>query len=822
MSGPNEDDAVAWSLGRYTLYGEIAAGGMATVHIGRLTGAVGFAKLVAIKRMHPQFAKDEDFVAMFLDEARVATRIRHPNVVQMLDVLTEQGEMFIVMEYIHGDALSRLLRVLRAKREAVPPRIAISICAAALHGLHAAHEARNERGEPLGIIHRDVSPQNILVGTDGIARVIDFGVAKAAGQVHLTRDGEMKGKLVYMAPEQFAGDAVTRQSDIYAMAIVLWESLTGRLMFDSADSAITARARGHRPDPPSLTATDLPRAVDAIVLKGLDDTAANRWATAREMALALEDTVAMATPAQIGAWVEQVAERSLAERQARIDEIELRGADEIQSARELVDELRSERSVVSAARPASTARPAPPLPLAQRATRPPPSATPAPARAMPPRPLPPPMSLDPWALPPLPRDSGDATPELPQLPMSLAAPAIPTELAKPARTRVEESGGRGRGGLFALALLVAALAALVFWVPGLVKKNYVAAAAANGASLSIDDVELFADPGSIDLVGVTLSSGDLPGVSARAKRVQLKLDGKLDAKTLLIHDADVTIDASFAALQEGLDRLAARQSTNGRLHLPSTLAHAQLESMHLVWTQPFGAGTRAEAKGINLEMSQSAEAANGDNFALTPALVSITTPLGPVGPWVMDARRAEGKLKARVSFDAKAPQTAGLDVATAPGTAAVDLHLMHASAASLGLDPTLFGARPGDPVNLDIDLRARLESQKLDASIDLRVVGWRAAGGPPATFALSGTARGDISRPIDLGSARIALGGASAPLTGKLTAQLGGVALAGSAAAPVSCEGGAPLATVALVADSRDLARFGLGLSRGCGKNALK
>src|SRR6185312_3848506 len=146
---PVEDHA-AWTVGRYTVHGELASGGMATVHIGRMGAAGGFAKLVAIKRMHPQFAKDPDFLAMFLDEARLATRIRHPNVVQPLDVIVENGEVLLVMEYIHGDALSRINRVLRPQNERIPLRISVAIMAGVLHGLHAAHEAKSERGEPLG------------------------------------------------------------------------------------------------------------------------------------------------------------------------------------------------------------------------------------------------------------------------------------------------------------------------------------------------------------------------------------------------------------------------------------------------------------------------------------------------------------------------------------------------------------------------------------------------------------------------------------------------------------------------------------------------
>src|ERR1035437_3672665 len=150
-------------VGRYALYGEIASGGMATVHFGRLLGPVGFSRTVAIKRLHPQFAKDPEFVTMFLDEARLASRIRHPNVARTLDVVALEGELFLVMDYVEGEALSRLLRTCRARGTPVPPKVAAAIVCGVLHGLHAAHEAKSERGEPLGIVHRDVSPQNVLV-----------------------------------------------------------------------------------------------------------------------------------------------------------------------------------------------------------------------------------------------------------------------------------------------------------------------------------------------------------------------------------------------------------------------------------------------------------------------------------------------------------------------------------------------------------------------------------------------------------------------------------------------------------------------------------
>ncbi|HEX7603641.1 MAG TPA: serine/threonine-protein kinase, partial [Polyangiaceae bacterium] len=167
-------------LGRYALHAEIAAGGMATVYLGRLHGAVGFGRTVAIKRLHPHLAKDPEFVSMFLDEAHLAARVQHPNVVPTLDVVTSDRELFLVLEYVRGESFSALIRAARAAGQTLPIPVVVAVVVGLLNGLHAAHEATDEQGKPLGIVHRDVSPQNVLVGADGVARVLDFGVAKAA------------------------------------------------------------------------------------------------------------------------------------------------------------------------------------------------------------------------------------------------------------------------------------------------------------------------------------------------------------------------------------------------------------------------------------------------------------------------------------------------------------------------------------------------------------------------------------------------------------------------------------------------------------------
>jgi len=319
----NDDRPSERNIGRYAMCAEIAAGGMATVHLGKLLGPVGFSRIVAIKALHPQFAKDPDFLSMFLDEARLAGRIRHPNVVSVFDVVSLQGELFLVMDYVPGETLARLARAARVQRERVPLPIALAIVAGALEGLHAAHEAADEFGKPLGIVHRDVSPQNILVGTDGAARILDFGVAKAVGRMQMTRGDQLKGKLAYMAPEQLLREPIDRGADIYAAAIVLWELLTQRRLFQGEDEVSTFKlALDAVIEPPSQVAPEVPALLDSIVLKGLARNRAERYATARDMARALEATGLLASAREVGDWVERIAHEELAARAARLAEVE--------------------------------------------------------------------------------------------------------------------------------------------------------------------------------------------------------------------------------------------------------------------------------------------------------------------------------------------------------------------------------------------------------------------------------------------------------------------------------------------------------------------
>lgn len=309
-------------VGRYALFDELAAGGMATVHLGRLLAANGEGRTVAVKRLHSQYTKDHEFCAMFMDEARVVTRIKHPNCVRTVDVVQDDKGLFLVMEYVHGESLSRLMRSARERKEPISPKLVATLLHGVLLGLHAAHEATAPDGAPLKVVHRDVSPQNIIVGVDGTAKVLDFGIAKAAGRMQTTREGQIKGKLAYMAPEQIRGQ-VDRRTDVFAAAVVLWEALASRRLHEGfKDVEIVTRVVQGKFVPPSTHAPGIAPELDQIVLKGLAADPRKRYLSAKDMAVDLESKVGLMSRSEIGAWVERLAKPVLDKRAAKVARME--------------------------------------------------------------------------------------------------------------------------------------------------------------------------------------------------------------------------------------------------------------------------------------------------------------------------------------------------------------------------------------------------------------------------------------------------------------------------------------------------------------------
>lgn len=314
-------------IGRYTLAAQIGAGGMASIYLGRQLGGAGFSRVVALKRLHPHYANEPDFVAMFLDEARLAARVRHPNVVETLDVVQDRDETMIVLEYIDGESLSMLAKKLHAEGSRLPMGMVVRVIGEVCCGLHAAHEARGPDGAPLGIVHRDVSPQNVLIATDGIARVADFGVAHARGRLSHTKSGQVKGKPAYMAPEQLAGADVTRGSDIYAVGVMLWELCAGRRAYEAPnEGALFARVLTGAIPRLEDVAPWVPHALVEVVERALQKDPSKRFATALEMSLALGRAAPIATQSDVALFVEHYAKDALSERRAVAGTLDLGAA----------------------------------------------------------------------------------------------------------------------------------------------------------------------------------------------------------------------------------------------------------------------------------------------------------------------------------------------------------------------------------------------------------------------------------------------------------------------------------------------------------------
>ncbi len=315
------------SFGRYLLYPAIARGGMATVHTARLVGAEGFTRLVAAKRLHPQFTDDPDFVTMFHDEACIASRIHHPNVVPVLDIVVSGNELILVQEYVHGVPLSQLMKVAQVSNEPIAIDVAIAVLTGVLAGLHGAHEVKDEGGSPLDIVHRDVSPANVMISVDGVPRLLDFGIAKARTSTHHTREGVFKGKLAYMAPEQLRMEGIDRTVDVYAAGVLAWELLVNRRVYDGRHELafVTAVMNGELPSVTAALAdardgiddarwSDLV-ALEQVVSRAMTIDSADRYATAEEMMRALHQVRASATSMAVAEWVRDAGADFLDKRQ---------------------------------------------------------------------------------------------------------------------------------------------------------------------------------------------------------------------------------------------------------------------------------------------------------------------------------------------------------------------------------------------------------------------------------------------------------------------------------------------------------------------------
>ncbi|MFO0572048.1 MAG: serine/threonine-protein kinase, partial [Polyangiaceae bacterium] len=322
-----DDEGVAHPdrVGRYVLLLPIASGGMGTVFLARTRGIGGFERDVALKLSHSHL-KSPEFTVALLDEVILAAGIRHPNVVSVLDVGEDPYGLFVVMEYVEGDSLSGVARRAKKAGKPLPVPIALRLMDDALGGLHAAHELLDADGNHAGLVHRDFSPQNILVGVDGLAKLTDFGVAKALGRLSQTTSGAIKGKVAYMSPEQARGDALDRRVDIWAAGVVTWELLTGTRLYKGIPDAVALlKIVSERPPRVRMLNSSIPAELDEVVAKALDPDLDTRLKTAdelaQELARAARQTVGMAERREVATLVKELLGPALASRRGKVKRI---------------------------------------------------------------------------------------------------------------------------------------------------------------------------------------------------------------------------------------------------------------------------------------------------------------------------------------------------------------------------------------------------------------------------------------------------------------------------------------------------------------------
>jgi serine/threonine protein kinase len=311
---------VGSQVGPYELAAEIGRGGMARLFVGRRRGPGGFSRRVAIKVLAPELAQIPEMVRMFLDEARLTAAIHHPNVVHVEELGEHAGLPYLVMEHIDGAPLVDVLRALAHSRRLPAADVSIAIAARIAEGLHAAHEITDELGRSLELVHRDVSPQNVLIDAHGEVKLIDFGVAKARDRLAQSRPGEAKGKLAYMSPEQLSGQPIDRRTDVFALGVVVWEMLTLRRLFARADDLTTILAiRSATIDPPSRFRDDLDPRLDWVIATALARALDERFTTTMALRCALlascREAIAIDASA-IAAFVREVAPDVLAQRRS--------------------------------------------------------------------------------------------------------------------------------------------------------------------------------------------------------------------------------------------------------------------------------------------------------------------------------------------------------------------------------------------------------------------------------------------------------------------------------------------------------------------------
>ncbi len=746
-------ERVVWG-GRYAIFDEIASGGMATVYLAaRLHVDTEVPRVVALKKLSAQFAKQPEFVAMFLDEAHLAARIRHPNVVATYECLRTDEGLGIVMDLVIGASLVSLARAGKGSMNLPPPLpITLAVITGALDGLHAAHQVSDDSGKLLNLVHRDVSPHNILVGRDGVARVIDFGIAKAKGRLQVTDVGVLKGKFAYMSPEQIAGRALDRRADVYSTGIVLWESLAGRKLFRQGgnEEALLQRGDGKVAIPlPSALNPEVPAALDAIVRKALAHDPEERFRSALAMAETIRAEVAVAEPGAVAEWVHGRVGATLdvlATRRAEIEEASLRGDDE--GPRRL-----SNPQVISLGRTS----------LAPRAPDSDPRSVPARVSVPPSPPVPSRRFMGDFDLAP-----GSAS----AVPLELAGPVVsavprPSSPGRPRPRRPTAPRVRvGWGLLLVATLFVATMGVGLLEGPALLKLRVMEAARAEGLSLVVDRVEL--GDGGLTLVGLLVTLPGVPALRLTASEAHATLEGLGSLREVSLPGFELAI--------AGSPRELATQLSSWRGAHPQ---HFQISGKagHVLWGIPSVPSMRVEAHDAWLTTS----ASNDGGMTLESAGLFVAFPRGSMGPWRTHLDWAPLETRLRVGFDPSAtdgPPSATMIYRPVEGTTWA-LDVPRGSTFKVGLPLGLLGTSSDLAIEAAMHAQVSPRGEMVKAEAQLGLYGWQVGtqpgSGTPIDLVVSGVIQGDPSKPLPLRDGKLALGTVTRAVPGVVTFQSDGM-----------------------------------------------
>jgi serine/threonine-protein kinase len=837
-------------IDRYELVSPIGEGGMAEVWVARQRGKHGFEKLFAFKCIHPRFADEPAFRSMFLDEARIAAAIEHPNVAQVFDLGESDSLLYLVIEYVDGESLRGLMTTASMRADAsvpVPVPVALRIMADACAGLQAAHGLRDASGRPRGVVHRDVSPHNIIVSVRGDVKVIDFGIAHATDRIGGdTKNGALKGKLHYMAPEQALREKIGPFTDVFSAGATLHRMLAGSPPFDGGNDAATLQrlVSGSPPDP---LPDSVPPLVAAIVERALARDPEERYVSAREMQNALEAAIAeLRLVANVGAWVTENLSASTRERRAalaaRTPNIAPAPPPETPS---FVAELAvpTERLRPAATAPAPVGL-APPLltPALDMAARP--VAVPAPAIAPiglaepAPEPAPDPAAHAAHPAPPeaarsadssgpgmldvrallaqrkaaganAPRARAEARPEHghdPASPRGAAASATATATAadpsqadaEPAPARdaprpvgpatrpaPEHAGARG-GGWTKLAVLatfvVLVLAGVLLLLPMIVRDRILSTAREAGVDLTIERVGI--GFGGVSLRGVTAKTARVPGAELRAD--ELFATG-FSAREIRVRGAVIVVtgrltDVGPAALSF-YEQNRARLSGGGE---PRKLA---IIGARVSWTGLLGEGTSLDAAEVGVDFES--RAVGAEEIRASVARFEVKTHRTVLGPWAGTFDRNATTARLRLLLDPPVPDGPSVLLVYGSTPTRVTVKIPRSPLARLGLRPGDLGL-PADPgTELEVKLEGgQSPTQRIEGKGRLDLFGVRLRGlKSPVDVKLEGSASGLPGKPLDLDKTTLTLGPFLANVTGTVTPTEGGFRLdAGWRTVPIACE----------------------------------